>query len=346
MTSNRARTVLAAVLTGAALTVAAPATAAHADATSCLQGTTLMSLQSTESPYQTPGTTISWSTIVPDGCAPVAIQLAGQTVARSGSKTVNPTATTTYPLTVKYGTQTRPLGSSAAVAGTVLTYMWTGRAGIQPTTSGTGVPETRAMTHQIMRTLSEKARKALGGKVFEIHVIPINMDLTDLPPFAYLRGKTTCDDWTPGVPPGTKIPGCVADRPWEDVRGAGGIIIPGTNRIAVAVGAEEVAVTSRRATHGIGHILVHETGHAVLNFAAPTIEPAVAMTLQQRGPAADYLGFDAYTRSDAGEYWAEGTAALFGFPWGSAYADEYTEQWLAQNDQPLLNHLNGVYAKH
>jgi hypothetical protein len=301
----------------------------------CLLGTHAVSMQSTGSPYHPAGTTIAWQTIVPDNCAPIAIQLNGQTVARGGSQVVNPTYTTMYTLRARYGTQTRNLANAAAVGGRVLTYTRSGRGGLVPTSSGVGVPQAAAMAHDVLRSLSEEARKRLVGKALEIHVIPHNLKLTGLPGFTDLRGRSTCEG----------RPTCVDERTWDDVRGAGGRDI-GNNRIAVVAGAETLTSTPRAHDHAFGHVLVHEIGHAVLTFAtSDALKEAARTVLQQRGPNADYLGRDAYTKWNEEEYWAEGTAALFGYEYRADYVDQYTEQWLAANDLPLLNLLRGVYTK-
>jgi hypothetical protein len=139
-------------------------------------------------------------------------------------------------------------------------------------------------------------------------------------------------------------PNCVEPRPYSALRGIGGTRIPNTNRIATAVAQEElVFVASRPNTHSLGHILAHEFGHTVLDFASAVEKGNVNALLDANGPGHDYVGLDAYTSSNGGEYFAQGTAALFGFEYGPQYASEYTRQWLFQSDPALLTLLRRVY---
>ncbi|GAA1040384.1 hypothetical protein GCM10009557_61460 [Virgisporangium ochraceum] len=335
----------AATVAAALLTFAGPATPAGANAGTCV-AQTRATLTSTGSPFGGDGrSTITWTADVPDGCAPISIKLNGSTVARQGSLKVQPAVGTAYTLRAVYGSQGRDLGITGALGGKVLTYA-TSLAGFVPTPTGVGVPEAGALAHRVLASLSNSSRLQLSGRVVEVHVIPVNVALTDLEPWRYLRNRMTCDDLTPGAAPGAKIPGCVDDRPWNAVRGTGGTVIPGTNRLAVSVGAEEVTTTTRVPTNGRGHILVHELGHAVLTYAtAPALRTTVTQTLMARGPNATYVGRDSYTSSSPDEYWAEGTAALFGYYNAYLLRHEYTEAWLDLNDRPLLGLLRGVYAR-
>ncbi len=332
--------------TTAALLIAAAmaglcGTAAAAPSTAyCLDATRVSTLTDSGGPFDG-GTRIGWAASA--GCPGVAFTLGGVAVASSGSVVRDPQLTTRYTLTAHLNGQSKNLGSRIAVGGELVGYFWSPAQPLREFT-GPGAAEAAAFAAPVVNSLSSAAKTGLLGKRISIHLIPTYFTLTSLAPWQHLNRSTTCD----GAPAG-----CVDDRPWSEVRGAGGTLVPGTPEIAMAAGVETLMPTQRGSDTEYGHLLVHELGHTILDHAVPATEPAIAGLLTQRGPNADYLGRDSYTKSTPDEYWAEGTAALFGLggprvivtSWQRRLADEYSETWLSANDPALLERLNAVYPR-
>lgn len=275
----------------------------------------------------TGGTTLTWS--VKSTCAEVAVTLNGSAVGRQGAMTVHPKVSTNYELRVNAGgTTTKAVRT--AIAGKVMGYvrgpkgLWLDQEGVGP-----GIEQARRVSGRLLSALAETQRARFAGKVLEIHIIPGETFLTNLRPFTELERT-----------------GGVADRPWREVRGAGGLVIEGTNRVAVAVGAEELGDTSSRPQkYGNGYMVAHELAHAIMNHMAPaSLRDEVERALTDRGESADYLGDDGYTKSNADEYWAETSAALFEYEYGSQFDAEYNEGWLAGNDSRMHRITSRVFA--
>jgi len=152
----------------------------------------------------------------------------------AGSTTVNPTATTAYEFAAVSGSARRVLTTGVALGGRVVEYRrqpglvgFTATAPFSPTATAA-----RSIADRIASRVRDQQKRNLLGKALEVHVIPDAIELTALPPWSYLRDKTTCTGLDNQL-----IAGCVSDRSWNDVRGAGGTAV-GTDRIAVAAGAE------------------------------------------------------------------------------------------------------------
>ncbi len=309
---------------------------ASASTTSCLNNTRLNTITATGSPFGG-GTRISWH--VTPGCPEVVVSLGGQ-LGAIGTVHKHPAVTTKYALTARIGTSSRVLGSRTALGGRVVEYGVSGYSFVERPPSGPDATAAAQIGHTITSALSESAKLRMLGRKLEVHIIPAYTTLTSLPPWKYLAGKSTCDDQPPEVM-------CVDDRPWSEVRGIGGTEATGKNYIATAVGSEELAYVSGHPNqHRLGHILAHELSHVFLQKASTGFRATVQDVLDARGPNADYLGRDSYTRSNIDEYWAEGSAALFRYAYSttSNSIHEFTPEWLAANDPALLGWLNASYS--
>jgi hypothetical protein len=271
----------------------------------------------------------------------------GAKVARTGSMVVDPTVTTKYGFGVKMGTSFKSLGSTVALGADIVGYRMvrSGRGGaflfstMTPTTAEADVA--RAVAGDITGALSTQAKLALAGRILEIHIVPADLLLTDLPEWEHWKGKMTCetenDDGTPNT-------ACVSPRSWDAIRGLGGILVEGTNRIVMAVGQESLVFGTGRPTRfAIGHVLAHELGHVALEFAAPHEMANVEKVLDANDDDHDYMGDDAYTKSTPHEYFAEGAAGLFEYKRGSGDNHEFNRQWLATNEPNLIKILLRVF---
>ncbi|MGX7826571.1 hypothetical protein ACTG9Q_15900 [Actinokineospora sp. 24-640] len=314
--------------------------AAAASTSYCLDNTRLTSISAQGGPFDG-GTRISWQAV--KGCAGVSLVIAGMPVASSGYVVRDPQVTTKYTVTAVLDGQTRNLGSKVAVGGDVVGYLATKSGPVaRQSSTGPGDAEASAFAAPIVNSLSNAAKSSLLGKRIAIHMIPEQYALTQLPPWRDLAGTSTCDG---------KPATCVDDREWSTVRGVGGKLMADGSEIAMAAGVDTVRQTTRMCDIEYGHTLVHELGHALLDFAAPTKEPVIDSLLTARGPNGSYPGKDVYTRSNAEEYWAEGTAALFGIggprvisaSWQRVLQEEYSVAWLTENDPALLEQLRSVF---
>lgn len=322
---------VSAALLGAVAASGGPASAIGGP--SCLENTKATSFTAANSPFNG-GTKFTWT--VQKACPEVAVTFGGTAVATSSWATRKPPATTEYKLVATAGSTSKVLASGTALAGKVLDYVYSDGQWVQVPGTGSDASAAATIAAKISSALAEPSKKNLLGKVLEVHIIPPSAKLTELAPWKYLEGTETCNN----------KPGCVADRDWSVVRGIGGTEIAGTNRVAMAAASEELVPTpGAPSTHKLGHIMAHEFSHVFLQqgFVSDWFRKSVATVLAQRGASADYVGYDAYTRSSVDEYWAEGSAALFGYSYDAMFDDEYKESWLAANDPALLAKLNAVY---
>ncbi|TDD28076.1 hypothetical protein E1218_08550 [Kribbella turkmenica] len=331
LTKLMATGAISAALLGAVAASGGPASAVGSP--TCLYNTKATSFTVSDGPFSG-GTDFVWNVV--KGCPEVALTFAGSAAKTSGSASRNPVATTEYKLVATVGSSSKVLASGTALAGKVFDYVYSNGRWVKVQGTGTDAAAASAIAGKISSALAEPSKKALLGKVLEVHIIPSSAKLTDLAPWKYLEGTGTCDN----------KPGCVEDRDWSIVRGIGATVVPGTNQVAMAAASEElVATPGKPSTHKLGHIMAHEFSHVFLQkgFVSDAFRKSVETVLAQRGPSADYVGYDAYTRSSVDEYWAEGSAALFAYSYDAKFDHEYKESWLAANDPALLAKLNAVY---
>jgi hypothetical protein len=306
-------------------------------------------LATTSGTLTTTGTTfgstpnVSWS--VTKGCATVKILLAGNEVADSGSARITPAVTTTIQLRAKYGPAAKILASKTVITTNVIGYCSTlGPDGLSACTRSTnfrGAGPVSSQGSAMLATLNESDRARMVGRIIEVHVVPPELSVTQIPTYKSLAGPKDCG--------GYMVVGTTCDgRPYSKIRGGGGVLIG--NRVAMFVGAEEmqniVSPTPEvnPANFSLGYVFAHELGHTVLDFMMNRTlgQQAYDYRMAIGGPWVGYL--DSYSRSDIGEYWAEGTAAWFGYRVSSQFAADYTKTWLQANDSNLYVRLASVYA--
>lgn len=132
--------------------------------------------------------------------------------------------------------------------------------------SADAVRQARIEMNRILGNLAPANRARLRGVRIEMHIIPHNRRLTDLAPFAHLRGTRTFDG-----------------RLWDDVRGIGGI--RSGNVIRYAVAEEQLVRVPGSGTVGgvVGGILGGLLGGATLGGIGALIGMAF-------GPAGALIG--------------------------------------------------------
>jgi hypothetical protein len=279
---------------------------------------------------------VSWSAT--PGCEEVYFTLNGSTVSASGYKYLTLSSTTKYTLMARMirddgSVAVATMDADTVAARRVVSYLVRSDGSLVVDTS-LSVPKWRTIsrTDAVISEVTEMRRRNFIGKIAEVHIIPTNADLTDLPDFAHLKGKTSSDG-----------------RLYDDIRGISLGVIGGEG--LVAVGAEEMTgIPDYAGSYTAGYVLTHELGHLVLDGFASDFKPAPygdgslnAALDAQKSVNGDFLGDDAYTSSTVGEYWADGTAAVFDTAYGPAYEYEYTQAWLRTNDKGLYDLECSVY---
>ena len=122
---------------------------------------------------------------------------------------------------------------------------------------------------------------------FKVEIIPKDEVLTDLPDYAYLKGKTTADG-----------------RNYDTgTRGLGG-----TDKCSIG---EENLLCLRKQPYWQEDILVHEFAHSMKS----NMDAALSLSIDEAYRSAIVHGLypqGAYIATNSQEYWAEGTQAWFG----------------------------------
>jgi hypothetical protein len=182
---------------------------------------------------------------------------------------------------------------------------------------------------EVLGSLKAPAAGQLSGANVELHIIPHDKKLTDLPEFASLRGQKTFDG-----------------RNYDDLRGVGGTKIGNTIRYAVAE-EQLVAVPGAPSGYARGFIAGHESGHIVEQFGLTAdqqkdLRDAYDARKRAGGP---WLSPAWYTSSNTGEYFAQSTAAYFNRPYSTSDEDKktYTHDWLQKNDPAMFKLLSAIY---
>ena len=306
-------------------------------------------LATTSGALTTTGTTFGWMPNVSwnatRGCSAVKIVLAGNEVADSGSTRIAPAVTTTIQLRATYRLSTKILARKTVITTKVIGYCSTvdadGLAACTRTVNFRGAAAVDSQGSAMLGTLNESDRARMVGRILEVHVVPPELSVTQIPTYEYLAGPLNCGDH---MVVGTTCDG----RPWSTVRGGGGVLMG--DRVTMFVGAEEMqniispTPEVNPADFSLGYVFAHELGHTVLDFMMDRTlgQQAYDYRVALGGPWVGYL--DSYTRSNVGEYWAEGTAAWFGYRVSGQFAADYTKTWLQANDSNLYGRLASVYA--
>lgn len=173
---------------------------------------------------------------------------------------------------------------------------------------------------------NQAAQDALKAANVAIVVIPHDKKMTDLPQFASLAGTTTFDG-----------------RPWENVRGSGGMIAP-DGTFALAVGEENlITTTGTPDTYPAGYSVgMHEFAHTLHDKGLTDDQKTKIDELFAARTAAGGPWTEAYGSSNEHEYFAQATNAYFGTNNGIG---QNGRDWLETNDPEMCAFLDALYVK-
>jgi hypothetical protein len=284
----------------------------------CVQLTTLAGFASSGGPFQG-GTKLSWS--AKKGCPEVTIRLLNATVPASGTQLVDPTVGTEYRLTASMGTVTKTLGSQVVLGGDVISWVKTPRWGLvsYANHSAPAPAEAARITAEVTGRITPAAKRNFIGREIEVHLIPWNSLVTELPYFAHLSEEAQSR--------GVELSGPV-----------------GPNVYAVAVGEETLVPHPNRVSDNVyGFTLAHELGHLMLDFAFFGEMTAVTAAHEtvKANPNHDWFGRRDYPHieNSAHEYFAEATAAFFSYEKTASSWGSYKPERLAANDPAIYEIL-------
>jgi len=197
--------------------------------------------------------------------------------------------------------------------------------------SEAAVRAAEAQLQEVLGALKGDNLAQLKGETIELHIIPVNKKLTDLPEYANLKGTPTWDK----------------KRVYDDIRGAGAEKVGSVIRYAIAE-EQLVSVPGHPMGYAPGLVGTHESGHVVQQFSltkrqSDDLSVAYSARVKAGGP---WLAPASYTRGNVGEYFAQGTAAYFGHPYSTSDEDKktYTKEWLQKNDPALFKLLDEIYG--
>ena len=206
------------------------------------------------------------------------------------------------------------------------------------------VTAARERMTEILGNLQTANAAALSGTTIELHIIPHDKKLTDLPEYSSLKGTKTFDG-----------------RLYDDLRGAGGtktgttiryaiaeeqlVGLPKGTAIAGATGVE--AGNQMQTTYSKGFIAAHESGHILEQYALTKDQTKKLQELYDERTKAGgpWLPPASYTSSRKDEYFAQSVAAFFGHPYSDSAEDKkvYTRAWLEKNDPKMCVFLATIF---
>ncbi len=191
----------------------------------------------------------------------------------------------------------------------------------------------------VIGRLAPDNAQILGAYTLRLHIVPSDTKLTDLPPYAFLKGSQTFEH----------------TRSWDNVRGAGGLL-SGTV-IDFAVAEEELTRDNTIVPgdtqqyfpwFGEDFLQIHETAHIVHDFGlTPDQRETVQRLYDERNanPATRWLAPTSYTSANTDEYFANSVAAYFGAPHSSASVAEYSKEWLRAHDSGMFALLEDLFPE-
>ena len=208
------------------------------------------------------------------------------------------------------------------IAGRFVKYPAGSGGALTPTTIvSSGYQPIDEMANRVLGSVKPLYASRFNGRLVQVHLIPVDRQLTDLPTWSNLDPDALTTHPADG------------DRTWSEVRGLASWSRT-TTAIPVAVGAEQ----SRDA---------YELGHLALRIGAPELvddaeylRDVLVLALILGGHPNAIGCDDAYPTSDVDEYWAEGTAAFFD---ARGRCSEYTPGILQGNDPNLYDLQRRVY---
>ena len=183
---------------------------------------------------------------------------------------------------------------------------------------------------EVLGGLKAPGETQLKGTSVELHIIPSDKKLTDLPEFASLKGVKTFDG-----------------RNYDDLRGVGGTKIGSDIRYAIAE-EQLISVSGKPSVYSKGFVAAHESGHIVEQFGLTEDQKKALQKAYDARKKADgpWLSPKDYTSTSTGEYFAQSVAAYFSHPYSDSKEDKsmYTKEWLKKNDPEMHKLLASIYS--
>jgi hypothetical protein len=196
--------------------------------------------------------------------------------------------------------------------------------------SAAATSEANRLMIEVLGSLRPSNLALLEGIDIQLHIIPKDKKLTDLPEFSARTGEKTVDG-----------------RLYDDVRGMGGEKFGGS--ILYAVGEETlVPIPGYPTPYGSGYVAAHESGHVVEQFALTNSQKKRLQDAYDDRKRANGPWLSLYAKSNPPhEYFASSTAAFYGHPRTNAASDRalFTRAWLRKNDGRMYGLLTDVYRK-
>jgi hypothetical protein len=285
--------------------------------------------------------TVRYTWTVTPGCGGLVYFVNGQEVGRSGSADIDVTTSRFLSVRVRvgrFGTASGEFGRKFVLAARFVKYSTPDLRPTVRTTSGATVLFD-STARRVLEAVKPRFLDDFEGKRLEIHQIPVGVPVTDLPPY---------DDLDPNAMTPNPADG---NRKNSEVRGFGGRDF-GQNGYAIAIGEER---GTDDLAHELGHAVLHKAQehHERISTSGPELFTAVsrARTAKQASGTEPVGCTDAYSLSNADEYWAEGTAAALGSstakcssPTPADRVDEYEPAFLTSHDRRLDCLVRVVYT--
>ena len=205
-------------------------------------------------------------------------------------------------------------------AGTVPTAVWAHG------TSELARSDAEKFMNRIFGSLAPSNVALFEGLDVQLHIIPYDKRLTDLPEFASLKGTKTFDG-----------------RNYDDVRGMGGMKFG--ESILYAAGEDTLVARPGKPFYPGGRVVYHESGHVVGRFGLTRSQQDRLKDAFDKRTKANGPWLETYASSNPEEYLACATSAFFMNPPVGRTEDPipYTREWLRRNDHPIHALLTDVY---
>jgi hypothetical protein len=277
--------------------------------------------------------TVRYSWNIEPGCSGLRFTVAGKSVGPKGSMDVS-VPTSRY-LSVRgslFGAGSGEWGRQFVLAGRFVSYTVASNGALVPHTSASSGSTTHdRVAKEVAEAVRPQYLGRFNGKVLQIHRIPSDRMVTDLPPWDHLDPTDPTDNPSDG------------NRTWGDLRGLSHAR-HGATGLAIAVGVERGAYT-----------VAHELAHVVLSVGAPDLVEDVDLLRAAQfwalilGGDTNPVGCDnTYSLSSVDEYWAEGAAALFNTQEACSpppvFSTEYTPTFLKLENAQLYDLLRRVFT--